>query len=116
MASAAAAKKWRRAFPALIFRPRQPQPGLMHQGGGLQGLTARFPGELVGCEATQFSIDQRQQILRCARLAALDRRENACDLAHKSHLSSAIRIMPSTFPEASSFQVTQSIGGAEFWH
>ena len=40
----------------------QPQPGLMHQGGGLQRLAGRFMRHLRGGKPAQFIINQRQKL------------------------------------------------------
>ena len=62
-----------------VLRPDQPQPSLMHQRGGLQGLARRFVGHLLRREFTQLHIDQRQEFLRRVLLPGANRLE---DLRH----------------------------------
>ena len=52
------------AIPPLVSLARQPQPGLVHQGSGLQGLARRLLGHFGGSQPAQFLVDQRQQPLR----------------------------------------------------
>src|SRR6266567_9461947 len=43
--------------------PGQAQPGLVNQGGGLEGVTWRLPSHFVRGQFPQFLIDQRKQFL-----------------------------------------------------
>ena len=42
----------------------EPQPGLVDQRGGLQGLAGRLLGHLVRGESAQLFVNQRQQFFR----------------------------------------------------
>src|SRR6266699_3264298 len=62
--------------------PGQAQPGLVNQGGGLEGVTWSLPSHFVRGQFPQFLIDQRQQFLRGLLIAARHGFENAGDVAH----------------------------------
>jgi hypothetical protein len=47
-------------FEFWIFGADQSQPSLMHQFGGLQGLTGRFTGHLAGGQPTQFVVNENE--------------------------------------------------------
>jgi hypothetical protein len=67
--------------PGMVRRlADQPQVGFMYQGGGLKRLPRLFLGQPCGGQLAQFVVDQRQQFLRCLRIAALDRGDKACDM------------------------------------
>ncbi len=68
------------AVPPLVSLADQPEPGLMHQSGGLQGLARGLFGHLGGSQPAQFLIDQRQQPLRCLRVPGDNRLEDLCYL------------------------------------
>ena len=40
--------------------PGQPQPGLVNQGGGLEGVTRSLPSHFLRGQFPQFLIDQRE--------------------------------------------------------
>jgi len=55
----------------------QPQPGLVNQGCGLQGVTRSLPSHFVGGQFAQFLIDQREQFLGRLGIAVRMSFENA---------------------------------------
>jgi hypothetical protein len=57
----------------------------MNQVGGLERLTRRLLGELLGRQLAQFVIDQRQQLLAGVRIALLDGGQDARDFTHWSY-------------------------------
>src|SRR5262245_18816508 len=60
----------------------QAHPCFMDQGGRLQGVTLSFLRHLIGSDAAQFVVDQRQQLIGSAEVAPLHRLENPSDVAH----------------------------------
>jgi len=60
----------------------QPEPCLMDQGCGLEGVAGRFLGHLVRCQLAQFLIDQREQFLCGFAIALLDALKDLGDVAH----------------------------------
>src|SRR5262249_12105531 len=63
--------------------------GLVHQRGGLQGLSRLLLGQLRRRELAQLVVDQRQELLRGGRVALLDGRQDAGDFAHAADCTSA---------------------------
>jgi hypothetical protein len=57
----------------------------MDQGRGLQGLARLFLGQLLSRELAQLLIDEGQKLLRRARIALLDGKQDARDLIHGRH-------------------------------
>jgi hypothetical protein len=49
--------------------------GLVHQGGGLQGLTGRLSSHLVRGQGAQFIVNERQQFLGGVLVALLNESE-----------------------------------------
>ena len=70
------------AIPLDVLVADQPQPGLMHQGRGLQGLPRGFLGQPMGSQMAQLLIDQGKQLIGGSGIAMLDGVEDARDLAH----------------------------------
>jgi hypothetical protein len=62
MASAAAPKKCARPFH-LRLAACQPQPGVVSERGGLQGVAGGFAGHLAQGQAAEFPINQRQELI-----------------------------------------------------
>ena len=62
--------------------PGQAQPGLVNQGGGLEGVTWSLPSHFVRGQFPQFLIDQRQQFLGGRLITARHGFENAGNVAH----------------------------------
>ena len=52
------------------------EPCLVHQGGGLEGLSGSFTGKLGGGEMAKFVVNQRQESLSGLGLTRLDRGKN----------------------------------------
>jgi hypothetical protein len=48
-------------LPGLLLVPAETQPGFVNEGGGLEGLRARFLGHFARGEPAQFVIHQRKQ-------------------------------------------------------
>nr|UXE45605.1 hypothetical protein Hi04_10k_c5016_00014 [uncultured bacterium] len=69
--------------PLIVILPTdQSQVCLMHQGGGLQGVSGGFGGHADGGKLAKFVIDNRQQ-LRCRMaVATLSCFEKSGDLGH----------------------------------
>ena len=59
-------------FPGLVPAD-QPDVGLVHQSGGLDGLAGLLPRQPPGGELAEFVVDQRQQLLGRPGVAVLDR-------------------------------------------
>jgi hypothetical protein len=70
------------AVPFLRLTPDEPQPGFVHQGGGLQGVTCRLVCHSGHRQLTEFFINQRQQLIRCLRVSLLDPSENLSHITH----------------------------------
>ncbi len=64
-----------------VFAADEAHPDLMHQGGGLEGVTRRTVGHFIRRELAQFRIDQRQQLIGGLRIAVLDGLKNAGHVA-----------------------------------
>src|SRR5439155_3487169 len=60
----------------------QADVGFVDQGGGLQRLAWPFVRHLFGRQLAQLVVDQRQELLRGVRVAFLQRRQDAGDIAH----------------------------------
>jgi len=54
----------------------------MHQGRGLQGVPGSFPNHFLRGQAAQFAIDQRQQLFRGLRIAALNSYKEPGNVVH----------------------------------
>jgi hypothetical protein len=83
--------------PAVVVRisvADQPQPGFMHQGGGLQRLMGRFIGHARGRELAQLAIDQRQQFIGGLGIAVLDGLQNAGNVAQSATIIRFFGIAP----------------------
>src|SRR5215471_12087146 len=78
----------------------QPQPGLVNESGGLEGLASRFVGHPGGCQFAQLLIDERQEFVRGLRIASLDSRQDMSDVADASVL-----------PDSAQPSQTISLGG-----
>ncbi len=48
--------------PVELLVPDQPQVGLVHESGGVEGVPRGFSGHFRGAELPQFVIDEREQI------------------------------------------------------
>src|SRR5262245_25968038 len=71
------------AAPVLhLLRIHETQVGLMDQGCRLERLPGLLLGQLLRREAAQLIVDQRQQLIGSVRVALLDGRQDAGDLAH----------------------------------
>jgi hypothetical protein len=69
--------------PALVvLAVDEAQVGLVHEGGGLEGLAGLFLSQPGGGQAAQLFIDQREQFGAGAGIALLNGREDARDVAH----------------------------------
>ena len=69
-------------IPVLRASPDQPQPGLVDQRGGLEGVSGRFVGHLVRGQSAEFFVDEREQFLSGLGFALLHAVEYARDIAH----------------------------------
>src|SRR6058998_516182 len=69
-------------MPLFVFHTDQSQPGFVNERGGLQRVARRFIGHLVRSQATQFIIDQRQQLIGGGGIALLRRFKDARDVTH----------------------------------
>src|SRR2546422_11642232 len=65
-------EEMRSVFEFRIFLANQPQPSLVHQCCGLEGLAGRFVSHLVRCQFAQLLIDQREQFVGSVGIALLD--------------------------------------------
>ena len=73
---------------AVLVGPRgltadQAEVGLVHQGGGLEGLAGLLLRELPRGELAELVVDQGQELLGRLRVAVLDGREDARDVVHR---------------------------------
>jgi hypothetical protein len=75
-------------LPTRIGLLREPQPRLMHKGGGLKCLAGHFLSHFVRGEAAQFVIDEGQQFLRGPGITLLNAVVDAGDIAHAADSSS----------------------------
>jgi len=69
-------------LPRLGGRINQLEPRFMYQRRRLERVAGGFAGHLVGGQAAQFIVNQRQQFLRAPGIALLDVIEDASDVAH----------------------------------
>ena len=60
----------------------QPEPGFVDEGGGLECLAGGFAGHLLGGHLTQLGIDEFEETLGGAGVAAADRGEDLGDVTH----------------------------------
>ena len=81
----------RAILPGRLLITAKVEPGFMHQGRGLEGVTWRFAGHLVRRHSPQFVIDQRQQLMRGWRVALFDGLEDLRDVTHAVNRSRADR-------------------------
>jgi hypothetical protein len=56
--------------------------GSRNQGGRLERLSRRLAGQLLGGQAAQLVVNQRQQLAAGVRVAAFDGFQDARDLIH----------------------------------
>ena len=75
-----------RAVPLVPRLADQPQPGLVHQGGGLQRLPGGFAGQFVCRQLAQLMIDQRQEFLGSLGVALPNSLKHASDVTHVAPL------------------------------
>ena len=75
------------AVPLLFFVPDQTEPGLMNQGGGLEGLVWGFMGHFGYGQLAQFFVDEGQQFLGRLRVAPLSGLKNPGNVAQPAALS-----------------------------
>src|SRR5712664_2772575 len=68
--------------PARLLVTAEVEPGLMHQGGGLQCLTGRFVSHFVRRHPSQFVIDKRKQLISGFRVAVPDGVQDSGDFTH----------------------------------
>ena len=80
IASAAAAKKCASAVEVLVAD--QPQVGLVHQGGGVEGVPGLLRGHPRGRELPQLVVDEREQVGRRLAVAGRGGVEEVGDLGH----------------------------------
>jgi hypothetical protein len=84
MASAAAAKKWRRLFQCCArSHVHQAQIRLVDEGRGFEGLAGLLLSEFPGRELAQLLVDEGQELLSGVGIAFLDGGQDACNLAHR---------------------------------
>jgi len=70
--------------PALLLAvAQQPQIGFVDQGGRLQRLAGCFLGKLLGRQAAQLVVDQRQQLAGGVRIALLDGVQDLSNFVHR---------------------------------
>ena len=70
-------------LPGRLIRAAKPQPGLVHQGGGLQRLARRFAGHFLRRELVQLFIDKTLQFARGGGVAELDGVEQSRQVIHR---------------------------------
>ena len=75
-------KKMAAILPSGLVVTAEPQPGFMHQRGGLQGLARRFSRHLGRGQLTQLLVNQRQQLIEGMLVAFADAFEDQSDVAH----------------------------------
>lgn len=66
----------------LLVVAHEPQISFVNQGGSLECLPGRLPGQPMRRQLPQLLIDERQKLLGGLRIALLDGAQNAGDLAH----------------------------------
>lgn len=72
-------------LPLMIFAD-EPDPRLMHEGGGLKRVTRRFVCHFLCGQFAQFVVNQRQQFVGSFWIALLRAVENLCDVADARRL------------------------------
>jgi hypothetical protein len=80
------------AFPLHILILDQPQPGLMDQRCGLQGLAGRFVGHFLRGKASQLLVNEREQLVGGLAVAVLNGVQNARDFAHREYQVSGFKL------------------------
>jgi hypothetical protein len=68
-------------FEGRVVAADEAQPNLMHQSGGLEGVTCGAVGHLIRRELAQLRINQRQQLIGGLGVAVLDGLKNAGHVA-----------------------------------
>ena len=93
------------AIPVLLWVAGQPQPGFVHEGRWLQGLSRRLMGHFSRGELAEFLIDQRQQFRGGIAITLLDAFEDLRYLGHArtipqaaSKAKRALFVQPSQTP------------------
>jgi len=71
------------AFETGILSTGEANPCFVNEGGGLQGLARHFTCHLGGGEPPQFSVNQRQQLVRGLAVTLLDRREHLREIVNR---------------------------------
>ena len=71
-----------RASAGRFAGPDQPQVGLVHQGGRLQGLAGLLLRQPLGGKPAQLIVNQRQELIGRFWVALFDGREYVGDIAH----------------------------------
>jgi len=77
-----------------IVVAHQPQPGLMHEGCGLQRVAGGFIRHFGGRQPPQLFIDQRQQFIGGFGVAALNSLDYPGDIAHVAQAIASGRCLP----------------------
>jgi len=72
----------------------QPQPGFMHQRGGLQSLVGAFIRHARRRQLAQLLIDQRKQFIGGLRVAVLDGLQNAGNVAQPATVIKLPSVVP----------------------
>jgi hypothetical protein len=67
----------------LVPAARQPQVGLVHQGGRPERLARTLAGRLRAGEPAQLVVDERPEPLRGLRVTLLDGAEDAGHVVHE---------------------------------
>ena len=79
-----------------IIRPDQSQVSFMHQGRGIQRLVRPLVNHPRCRELAQLIIDERQQLVRCLRIAGVDGEQYASNIGHS--LQTYDRVIASQYP------------------
>ena len=69
-------------LPALLIVGAEAQPDLVDKRGGLERVSGRLGGHLIGSQLAQFFVDGGQQLLGGLGIALLNRVQDARDFAH----------------------------------
>ena len=69
-------------FPIGLFIATQPQPSLVHECGRLKCLPRRLVRHFGGREFSEFTINQRQQLISRLDIASIDLLQNYGDVMH----------------------------------
>ena len=91
----------------------EPEIGLVHQIGRLEGLPRGLASEPLGGQLAQFLVDQGQELLGCLQVALLDRREDLRDVVHRKESPERNNPAASTRPRAPSLGSSRSPGRAD---